>query len=141
MMGTLLAYHSVRPFAVLARAACGWGRTVYDIYVSADKDGIELYRTSTVRWIQWRHSLSGHDGFESQQLSRQQSRESSTSVIPRGLKTPLQPTQVLVENKNALCRAEPKLSVFFVDTGKIVDRKGNLQFRSKQMNTCGEKSR
>ena len=140
MMRTLLAFHSVRTFALLARAACGWGRTVYDIYVSADKDGMELYHTSTVRWIRWRHSLSGHYGFESQQLSRQQSRESSTFVIPRGIKNPLQPTQVLVENKNALCRAELKLSVFFVDAGKIVDIKGNLQFRSKQMDTCDEKS-
>jgi hypothetical protein len=76
---------------------------------------MELYRT--VRCIRRRHSLPGHDGFESQQLSRQQSMVSSTSVITRGVKNPQQPTRVLVENKNALRRAELK---FQTESNRII---------------------
>ena len=105
---------------------CGRNRRVCDIYVNAWKNRMELYLT--VRCIRQSHNLPGHDEFESKQLSRQQPRESSTSVITRGVKkNPQQPTQVLAKKYNALRRVELKFeqnriesSVFFVE---IMDRK------------------
>ena len=119
----------------------GWGWTVYDIYVSVLKEnGMVLYRTVRCRWG---HSLPSHVGFESRQLSRKPSRNSSTSVITRRIKKPTETHANTRWNKDAPYqvalkfeqdRIESSVFIFVLKNGQ----KRNLQFKFRQMSTCDE---